>query len=155
MSLQLEDIVPDLTADTTDGPINLHKWMNGSWPVLFSHPKDFTPVSTADLSAVAGFNPEFVRRDVKVIGLSVDPLEDNYVWVGDIAETQGYALHFPMIADADRQIAELYGIIHPNADDTLTVRSVFIISTNKTLRPLAIRAPAKRELQARNGLENF
>jgi thioredoxin-dependent peroxiredoxin len=99
--------------------------------------------------------PEFVRRDVKVIGLSVDPLEDNYVWVGDIAETQGYALHFPMIADADRQIAELYGMIHPNADDTLTVHSVFIISPNKTLRPLAIRAPAKRELQARNGLENF
>jgi thioredoxin-dependent peroxiredoxin len=141
MSLQLGDLAPDFTADTTDGQIRFHEWIDGSWAVLFSHPKDFTPVCTTELGEVARLKPEFDRRGVKVIGLSVDPLDDHRAWAGDIAETQGHALNFPMIADPDRKIAELYGMIHPKADNTLTVRSVFIFAPDKTLK-LSINYPA-------------
>lgn len=141
MTLQLGDTVPDFSAETTDGPIQFHEWVGESWAVLFSHPKDFTPVCTTELGEVARLKPEFDRRNAKVIGLSVDPLDDHHAWISDIAETQGHALNFPLIADPDREIAELYGMIHPNASDTLTVRSVFIIGPDKKLK-LSITYPA-------------
>ena len=141
MTLQLGDTVPDFSAETTDGPIQFHEWVGESWAVLFSHPKDFTPVCTTELGEVARLKPEFDRRNAKVIGLSVDPLDDHHAWISDIAETQGHALNFPLIADPDREIAELYGMIHPNASDTLTVRSVFIIGPDKKLK-LSITDPA-------------
>ena len=119
MTLQLGDTVPDFSAETTDGPIQFHEWVGESWAVLFSHPKDFTPVCTTELGEVARLKPEFDRRNAKVIGLSVDPLDDHHAWISDIAETQGHALNFPLIADPDREIAELYGMIHPNASDTI------------------------------------
>ena len=134
MTLQLGDIAPDFEAQTTEGTLRFHEWLGASWGVLFSHPKDFTPVCTTELGEVARLKPEFDRRDVKVIGLSVDPLADHRAWAGDIAETQGHALNFPLIADADRRIANLYGMIHPNASDTLTVRSVFVIGPDKKLK---------------------
>ncbi|MBI0538831.1 peroxiredoxin [Roseomonas sp. KE2513] len=139
--LQLGDIAPDFEAQTTEGPIRFHDWIEGSWAVLFSHPKDFTPVCTTELGAVARLKPEFDRRGVKVIGLSVDPLQDHRVWAGDIAETQGHALNFPLIADSDRKISDLYGMIHPNASDTLTVRSVYVIGPDKKLK-LSLTYPA-------------
>lgn len=139
--LQLGDIAPDFEAQTTEGPIRFHDWIEGSWAVLFSHPKDFTPVCTTELGAVARLKPEFDRRGVKVIGLSVDPLQDHRVWAGDIAETQGHALNFPLIADPDRRISDLYGMIHPNASDTLTVRSVYVIGPDKKLK-LSLTYPA-------------
>ena len=141
MSLQLGDLAPDFIADTTDGQIRFHEWIDGSWAVLFSHPKDFTPVCTTELGEVARLKPEFDRRGVKVIGLSVDSIDDHRAWAGDIVETQGHALNFPMIADPDRRIAELYGMIHPKASDTLTVRSVFVIGPDKKLK-LSITYPA-------------
>ena len=141
MTLQLGDPAPDFTADSTDGPIHFHEWMGDSWAILFSHPKDFTPVCTTELGEVARLKPAFDKRDAKVIGLSVDPLEDHHAWVADIAETQGHALNFPLIADPDRNIAELYGMIHPRADDTFTVRSVFVIGPDKTLK-LSMTYPA-------------
>lgn len=141
MTLQLGDGAPDFEAETTEGKIRFHEWLGDSWGVFFSHPKDFTPVCTTELGEVARLKPEFDRRDVKVIGLSVDPIEDHYAWAGDIAETQGHALNFPMIADPDRRIAELYGMIHPNASDTLTVRSVFVIGPDKKLK-LSLTYPA-------------
>lgn len=141
MTLQLGDTVPDFEADTTEGPIRFHEWIEGSWAVLFSHPKDFTPVCTTELGAVAKLKPEFDRRGTKVIGLSVDPVSEHRAWAGDIEETQGAALNFPLIADPDREIAGLYGMIHPNASDTLTVRSVYIIGPDKKLK-LSLVYPA-------------
>jgi len=141
MTLQLGDIAPDFEAQTTDGALRFHDWLGASWGVLFSHPKDFTPVCTTELGEVARLKPEFDKRDVKVIGLSVDPLADHRAWAGDIAETQGHALNFPLIADSERRIAGLYGMIHPNASDTLTVRSVFVIGPDKKLK-LTITYPA-------------
>jgi thioredoxin-dependent peroxiredoxin len=141
MALQLGDEAPNFTAETTDGTINLHEYLGSGWGVLFSHPKDFTPVCTTELGRVAALKPEFDKRGVKVLGLSVDPLDDHKRWVGDIQETQGHALNFPLIADPKREIANLYGMIHPNANDTLTVRSVFVIGPDKKIK-LSLTYPA-------------
>ena len=141
MTLQLGDTAPDFEADTTDGTLKFHEWMGDDWAVLFSHPADFTPVCTTELGEVARLKPEFDKRGVKVIGLSVDPLEDHRAWAGDIAETQGHALNFPLVADPDREIADLYGMIHPQADDSFTVRSVFIICPDKKVK-LTLTYPA-------------
>jgi len=141
MALQLGDTAPDFKQDSTDGPISFHDWAGDSWVVLFSHPRDFTPVCTTELGEVARLKPEFDKRNAKVIGLSVDPLEDHNAWCGDIEETQGSALNFPLLADADRSVSQAYGMIHPKADNTLTVRSVFVIDPNKKVR-LTITYPA-------------
>jgi len=141
MALQLGDVVPDFTQDSTEGPLHFYDWVGDSWVVLFSHPKDFTPVCTTELGAVAKLKPEFAKRGVKVIGLSVDASDSHGKWSKDIEETQGAALNFPLIADHDRKVANLYGMIHPNASDTMTVRSVFIIDANKKLR-LTLTYPA-------------
>jgi alkyl hydroperoxide reductase subunit AhpC len=141
MALQLGDIAPDFEADTTAGRIKFHDWLGGSWGVLFSHPKDYTPVCTTELGYTAKLKPEFEKRGVKVIGLSVDALGSHEGWSRDIEETQGHKVNFPMIADADKKVANLYGMIHPNASDTFTVRSVFVIDPNKKVR-LTITYPA-------------
>jgi alkyl hydroperoxide reductase subunit AhpC len=141
MALQLGDIAPDFTADTTEGPIHFHEWIGDSWVVLFSHPKDFTPVCTTELGETARLKPEFDKRNVKIIGLSVDPSDSHRAWAKDIQETQGHALNFPVIADAERKVSDLYGMIHPKANDTLTVRSVFVISPDKKIR-LILTYPA-------------
>ena len=141
MAIRLGDIAPDFTAESTAGTIKLHEFLGNSWGVLFSHPKDFTPVCTTELGEVAKLKPEFDKRNVKVLGLSVDPLADHQRWVGDIAETQGTALNFPLLADPDRKVSKLYDMIHPNANDTLTVRSVFIIAPDKKVK-LTITYPA-------------
>ena len=141
MSLQLGDIAPDFEAETTQGKIKFHDWLGSSWGVLFSHPKDYTPVCTTELGYTAKLKPEFDKRGVKVIGLSVDPLGSHEGWSNDILETQGHAVNFPMIADPDRKVSTLYGMIHPNASDTFTVRSVFVIDPNKKVR-LTITYPA-------------
>jgi thioredoxin-dependent peroxiredoxin len=141
MALQLGDIAPDFEAETTQGRIKFHDWLGSSWGVLFSHPRDYTPVCTTELGYTAKLKPEFEQRGVKVIGLSVDPLDAHEGWARDIAETQGHAVNFPMIADADRKVANLYGMIHPNASDTFTVRSVFVIDPSKKVR-LTITYPA-------------
>jgi alkyl hydroperoxide reductase subunit AhpC len=134
VTLQLGDTVPDFNAETTEGNIRLYDWMGNSWAVLFSHPKDFTPVCTTELGEMARLKPRFDRRNVKVIGLSVDSLDTHKRWADDIRETQGYALNFPLIADPDRRISTTYGMIHPGADDTLTVGSVFVIGADKTVK---------------------
>ncbi len=141
MAIRLGDTAPDFTAETTDGAVHFHEWIGNSWAVLFSHPKDFTPVCTTELGEVARLKSEFDRRNVKVIGLSVDPLESHKGWVGDIAETQGHALNFPLIADPDRNVSQLYDMIHPNASDNFTVRSVFVIGPDKKVK-LTITYPA-------------
>ncbi len=141
MSIRLGDKAPDFTQDSTEGQIRFHEWMGDSWVVLFSHPADFTPVCTTELGRLAGLKQEFDRRNVKVIGLSVDPVDSHRGWARDIAETQGTEINFPLLADADRRVSELYDMIHPNADSTATVRSVFIIDPNKTVR-LMITYPA-------------
>lgn len=141
MALQLGDQAPDFTAETTEGPISLHSYLGDGWGVLFSHPKDFTPVCTTELGRVAALKPEFDKRNVKVIGLSVDSAGSHKEWAADIAETQGHALNFPLIADSDRKVADLYGMIHPNANDTLTVRSVFVIGPDKKIK-LTLTYPA-------------
>jgi alkyl hydroperoxide reductase subunit AhpC len=141
MALQLGDEAPDFTAETTEGPISFHEWLGDGWGVLFSHPRDFTPVCTTELGRVSQLKPEFDRRNVKVIGLSVDPLDSHRGWASDIQETQGHALNFPLIADPDKKIANLYGMIHPNASDTFTVRSVFVIGPDKKLK-LTLTYPA-------------
>lgn len=141
MALQLGDTAPNFTAQTTDGPIDFYDWAGSSWVVLFSHPKNFTPVCTTELGYTAKLKPEFERRNVKVIGLSVDPLEAHGKWADDIAETQGASLNFPLIADSDRKVADLYGMIHPNASDTLTVRSVFVIGPDRKIK-LTLTYPA-------------
>jgi alkyl hydroperoxide reductase subunit AhpC len=134
MALQLGDEAPDFTADTTDGTVEFHAWLGDGWGVLFSHPKDFTPVCTTELGEVARIKGEFDKRNAKVIAISVDPLESHRGWVPDINETQGTTVNFPLIADPDRKIADLYGMIHPNAADTVTVRSVFIVGPDKKIK---------------------
>jgi thioredoxin-dependent peroxiredoxin len=141
MSVQLGDTAPDFTQETTQGPINFHEWAGDSWVVLFSHPKDFTPVCTTELGAASKLKPEFDKRNVKIVGLSVDGVANHEGWSKDIEETQGAALNFPLIADADRKVSDLYGMIHPNADNTMTVRSVFIIGPDKKVK-LMLTYPA-------------
>ena len=141
MALQLGDTAPNFKAETTDGPIDFYEWAGDSWVVLFSHPKNFTPVCTTELGYTARLKPDFERRNVKAIGLSVDPLDKHDQWARDIAETQGTALNFPLIADADRSVSNLYGMIHPNASDTLTVRSVFVIGPDRKVK-LTLTYPA-------------
>lgn len=141
MAIRLGDIAPDFEAETTAGPMSFHDWKGDSWAVLFSHPKDYTPVCTTELGTVAKLKPEFDERNVKVVGLSVDPLDSHAGWASDIEETQGAALNFPLIADPERKVADLYDMIHPNANDTLTVRSVFIIDGANKVR-LILTYPA-------------
>ena len=141
MSIRLGDIAPDFTQDSTAGEINFHDWLGDSWGILFSHPKTFTPVCTTELGEVARLKPEFDRRNVKVLALSVDAAADQKRWEADIAETQKQTVNFPMIADADSKVSNLYGMIHPNANDTLTVRTVFIIDPAKKVR-LTLTYPA-------------
>ena len=141
MSLRLGDTAPDFTADTTQGTISFHEWLGSSWGVIFSHPKDFTPVCTTELGRVAKLKGEFDKRNVKVIGLSVDPVPSHLEWEKDIAETQGTPVNFPMIGDPDRKVSDLFDMIHPNASDTMTVRSVFVIGPDKKVK-LQITYPA-------------
>ncbi len=141
MSIRLGDIAPDFTAETTQGPVRFHEWKGNSWAVLFSHPKDFTPVCTTELGHVAKIKKEFEKRNCKIIGLSVDPIGAHHEWSKDIAETQGMAPNFPMIADGDQNVSKLYDMIHPNASDTMTVRSVFVVDGTNKVR-LMITYPA-------------
>jgi alkyl hydroperoxide reductase subunit AhpC len=141
MALQLGDEAPDFEADTTEGRIRFHEWLGDSWGVLFSHPKDFTPVCTTELGYTAKLKPEFDKRNVKVIGLSVDSVSDHNEWIKDIEETQNVKMNFPMIGDPDKKVSELYGMIHPKSLDSLTVRSVFIIGPDKKIK-LMITYPA-------------
>ena len=149
MAVRLGDEAPNFTAETTEGTINFHEWLGDSWGVLFSHPRDYTPVCTTELGMTARLKPEFDKRNVKVIGLSVDPLDSHAGWAKDIEETQGTAVNFPMIADPDKTVANLYDMIHPNASDTATVRSVFVISPDKKIK-LTLTYPAST---GRNFLE--
>jgi alkyl hydroperoxide reductase subunit AhpC len=141
MAIRLGDTAPNFTAETTRGTIDFHQWKKGSWAVLFSHPRDFTPVCTTELGAVAKLADEFEARGVRVIGLSVDPVDSHREWERDIEDTQGEAVNFPMIADADHKVADLYDMIHPNADDTQTVRSVFVIGPDDKVK-LTLTYPA-------------
>ncbi|MFG1374760.1 peroxiredoxin [Xanthobacter oligotrophicus] len=140
-TLRLGDVVPDFEAVTTEGPIKFHEWLGDSWGILFSHPKNFTPVCTTELGQVAHLKGEFDKRGVKVIGLSVDTIENHPAWVGDIKDATGASLNFPLIADSDKKVSDLYDLIHPNASDTATVRSVFIIGPDKKLK-LSLTYPA-------------
>ena len=139
--IRLGDEAPDFTAETTEGRLRFHEFLGNSWGVLFSHPADFTPVCTTELGMVSKLRPEFERRGTKVIGLSVDPLESHELWAADIEEVTGHELNFPLIADRDGEIANLYGMIHPNASDTMTVRSVFVIGPDKKVK-LTLTYPA-------------
>jgi alkyl hydroperoxide reductase subunit AhpC len=141
MALRLGDEAPNFTAESTDGTLNFYDYLGDSWGVLFSHPKDFTPVCTTELGRVAELKPEFDKRNVKVVGLSVDSLDSHKGWAGDIEETQGHALNFPLVADSDHKVAELYDMIHPAASESVTVRSVFIIGPDKKVK-LIITYPA-------------
>lgn len=141
MAIRIGDTAPNFQAETTEGTVNFHDWMGDGWAILFSHPKDFTPVCTTELGEVARLKPEFEKRNVKVIGLSVDPLGSHAGWAKDIEETQGAALNFPLIADADKKVSDLYEMIHPNASDTFTVRSVFVIGPDKKVK-LTLTYPA-------------
>ncbi len=141
MALQLGDEAPDFTAETKEGTITLHEWLGDGWGILCSHPKDYTPVCTTELGYMAKLSDEFAKRDCKVLAMSVDPLESHKGWIKDINETQNTTVNYPLIADPDRKVANLYGMIHPNADDTLTVRSVFIIGPDKRIK-LMITYPA-------------
>lgn len=141
MSLKLLDTIPDFTQESTQGPLNFYDWAGSHWVLLFSHPKDFTPVCTTELGAVARLKPELDKRDVKAIGLSVDPVDRHLQWAADIERTQGATLNFPLLADVDRRVALLLDLIHPNASDTNTVRSVFVIDPAKRVR-LTLTYPA-------------
>jgi len=141
MAVRLGDVAPDFTAPTTDGEINFHEWLGDSWGILFSHPKDFTPVCTTELGAFSARKAEFDARNTKLIAVSVDDVDSHKQWAGDIADTQGAALAFPIIGDESRTVADLYDMIHPNANDTLTVRSVFIIGPDKKVK-LTLAYPA-------------
>jgi thioredoxin-dependent peroxiredoxin len=141
MAIRLGDTAPDFTAQTTEGEIKFHDYLGDSWGVLFSHPKDFTPVCTTELGEAARLKPEFDKRNVKIIGLSVDPADSHSKWAEDIEETQGQKLNFPVIADSDRKVSDLYDMIHPNANDTLTVRSVYVVGPDKKVK-LMITYPA-------------
>jgi len=145
MTIRIGDEAPNFTAKTTEGSINFHEWIGNSWAILFSHPKDFTPVCTTELGYVAKLKPEFDKRNTKAIGLSIDPVSDHEKWVGDITVTQGYAVNYPLIGDDDLVIAKLYDMIHPNASggsrtaqDNATVRSVFIIGPDKKIKAILI-----------------
>jgi alkyl hydroperoxide reductase subunit AhpC len=140
-TLRLGDIAPDFHAETTEGPINFHEWLGDSWGVLFSHPADFTPVCTTELGTVANYVPEFKKRNTKVIALSVDGLESHKEWIKDINETQNTTVNFPIIADEDKKIATLYDMLHPNASEKFTVRSVFVIGPDKKIK-LTLTYPA-------------
>lgn len=141
MTLRLGDTAPDFEQDSTIGTLRFHEWLGDSWGVLFSHPADYTPVCTTELGLTANLAEEFARRNVKVLALSVDSVQDHHGWIVDINETQNCNLEFPIIADADRKVSELYDMIHPNADTTHTVRSVFIIDPAKKIR-LTLTYPA-------------
>jgi alkyl hydroperoxide reductase subunit AhpC len=141
MTIQLGDPAPDFSANTTEGPIDFHHWQGGDWVVLFSHPKNFTPVCTTELGAASALAGEFLRRGVKIIGLSVDATDSHERWAQDVREVTGHRLNFPLIADADRKVAMLYGMIHPNASDTMTVRSVFVIGPDRRVK-LMLTYPA-------------
>jgi alkyl hydroperoxide reductase subunit AhpC len=141
MSLQLGDIAPDFQAQTTEGEISFHEWLGDSWGILFSHPADFTPVCTTELGEVARLKHEFDRRNTKVIAVSVDSLESHKSWIPDINETQSTNVNYPIIADEDRKVAQLYGMIHPNATEKTTVRSVFVIGPDKKIK-LTLTYPA-------------
>jgi alkyl hydroperoxide reductase subunit AhpC len=138
MALQLGDIAPDFTAESTQGALRFHEWLGDSWGILFSHPRDFTPVCTTELGYVARLKPELDRRGVKAIGLSVDPVDSHARWADDIRETQGQAVNFPIIADPDRKVAGLYGMVHPAHDEVFTVRTVFVIDPKKKIRLMII-----------------
>jgi alkyl hydroperoxide reductase subunit AhpC len=141
MAIRLGDIAPDFTAETTEGEVHFHQWLGDGWGVLFSHPADFTPVCTTELGAVAKLKNEFAKRNVKVLAVSVDPLDSHNKWIGDINETQACSMNFPIIADAGRKVATAYDMIHPNVDDKATVRSVFVIGPDKKIK-LTITYPA-------------
>ena len=134
MTLRIGDTVPDFEAATTEGTIRFHDWIDGSWAVLFSHPKDFTPVCTTELGETARLKDQFAQRNTKVIAISVDPVEDHKGWSGDIEETQGCSVNFPIIADTDHKVSQLYDMLHPGEGDSSTVRSVFLIDPNKKIR---------------------
>ena len=145
MSIRIGDEAPDFTAETTEGTINFHQWIGNGWAILFSHPKDFTPVCTTELGYLAKLKPEFDKRNTKVIGLSIDPVSDHNKWVGDIEETQGTAVNYPLIGDDNLVVAKLYDMIHPNASggsrtavDNATVRSVFIVGPDKKVKAMLI-----------------
>jgi alkyl hydroperoxide reductase subunit AhpC len=145
MAVRIGDEAPDFTAQTTQGTIRFHEWIGNGWAILFSHPKDFTPVCTTELGYMAGLKPQFDRRNCKVIGLSVDPVSDHEAWIKDIKETQGHAVNYPLIGDADLRVAKLYDMIHPNANggtrtaaDNATVRSVFIIGPDKRIKAMLV-----------------
>jgi alkyl hydroperoxide reductase subunit AhpC len=142
MAIQLGDIAPDFTQNSTAGTINFYEYLGDSWGVLFSHPKAFTPVCTTELGMVSKLKSDFDKRGVKVLGLSVDPPEDDHNWAKDIAETQGCGLNFPLISDTERKVANLYGMIHPNASDTMTVRSVFVIGPDKKVKLMITYPPS-------------
>jgi alkyl hydroperoxide reductase subunit AhpC len=142
MSIQLGQIAPDFEQDSTAGTIRFHDWLGNSWGVLFSHPKDYTPVCTTELAEVARLKPEWDKRNVKAIGLSVDPAASHKGWEKDIEETQGQALNFPVLADPDRKVSDLYGMVHPEADPTITVRSVFVIDPAKKVRLILTYPPS-------------
>jgi alkyl hydroperoxide reductase subunit AhpC len=141
MAIRLGDDAPNFTAETTEGTVNFHDWKGDGWAILFSHPKDFTPVCTTELGYLAGLKGEFARRNTKVIGLSVDPLDSHESWVQDIEDVTGNALNYPLIADHDRKVSDLYDMIHPNADDTMTVRSVFVVGPDNKVK-LTLTYPA-------------
>ncbi|KGF64028.1 peroxiredoxin [Pseudomonas lutea] len=141
MGLKLGDIAPDFEQDSSEGPIRFHEWLDGKWGVLFSHPADFTPVCTTELGFTAKLKDEFDKRNVKAIALSVDSAESHTKWIADINSTQNTLVNFPILADEDRKVSELYDLIHPNASETLTVRSLFVIDPNKKVR-LTITYPA-------------
>ena len=141
MALQLNDDAPNFVAESTEGKIDFYQWLGNSWAIFFSHPKDFTPVCTTELGVVAKLKPEFDKRNVKIVGLSVDGLDNHDKWANDIKETQGYKPNFPIIADENRKVSDLYGMIHPKANDTLTVRSVFVIGPDKKIK-LILTYPA-------------
>jgi len=134
MSLRLGDTAPDFTAESTEGPIRFYDWVGDKWAILFSHPKDFTPVCTTELGYVARLKPEFEKRGVKAVGLSVDPVASHKGWAADIKETQGHAVNFPILADPDKKVADLYGMMHPAHDEVYTVRTVFVIDPKKKIR---------------------
>jgi len=136
MSLHIGSIAPDFTQESSQGPIQFHQWIGNSWAVLFSHPKDFTPVCTTELGYAAKTKKDFDKRNVKVIAVSVDPVESHNRWIGDIEETQGAKMNYPILGDADRKVSKLYDMIHPEWSDTLTVRSVFFIDPNKKIRAM-------------------
>jgi len=138
MSLRLGDTAPDFTAETTEGTVNFHEWLGDGWGVLFSHPADFTPVCTTELGCAANIKGEFDKRGVKVVAVSVDPLDSHHEWIKDINETQRTTVNFPIIADADRTVANLYGMIHPNEMNNMTVRSVFIVGPDKAIKLMLI-----------------